>query len=149
MMLSALGVYQWLLALVSLFPRRARTSAPSGARSRFVVLVPAHNEEDGLAVTLQSIQHADYPTSAVRTVVVADRCGDRTAERARACGVECLERRSGPPGKGAAIAWAVAELQRRGAEFDALVLIDADTIADSGMLAAFDDRLRAGHDVQQ
>jgi 1,2-diacylglycerol 3-beta-glucosyltransferase len=149
MMLSALTVYQWLLALASVLPRRARTSAPSGARSRFVVLVPAHNEEDGLARTLVSVQHSDYPKSAVRTVVVADRCDDRTAERARACGAECLERCSGTPGKGAAIAWAVAELQRRGVEFDALVLIDADTIADPGTLAAFDDRLRAGHDVQQ
>jgi hypothetical protein len=33
--------------------------------------------------------------------------------------------------------------------FDALVVIDADTVADPLLLAAFDDALAAGHEVQQ
>jgi cellulose synthase/poly-beta-1,6-N-acetylglucosamine synthase-like glycosyltransferase len=147
--LSLLAIYQWILALASMAPRRHRTPAPSTERSRFVVLIPAHNEEAGLAATLRSLECVDYPHAAVQIVVVADRCDDRTAAVAREYGVTCLERAGGPPGKGSAIAWALDTLQRDRVAFDALVIVDADTIAHRGLLTAFDDGLRAGHEVQQ
>jgi 1,2-diacylglycerol 3-beta-glucosyltransferase len=147
--LSLLVLYQWMLALASMLPRRQGTQASSTARSRFVVLIPAHNEEAGLAATLRSLERVDYPNTCVRVVVVADRCDDGTARLARECGVTCLERRSGPPGKGAAIAWALDALQQDGVEFDALVIVDADTIAHRDLLTAFDERFQAGHEVQQ
>src|SRR5262249_35048036 len=81
--------------------------------------------------------------------VVADRCDDDTAVVARSHGVACLERRSGQPGKGATIAWAINELRKGGTAFDALVILDADTIADSALLEAFDEGLSLGHQVQQ
>jgi cellulose synthase/poly-beta-1,6-N-acetylglucosamine synthase-like glycosyltransferase len=147
--LSLLVVYQWMLALASMLPRRHATQESSTARSRFVVLIPAHNEEAGLGATLRSLERVDYPTSSVRVVVVADRCDDGTARLARECGVTCLERRSGLPGKGSAIAWALDMLQQGGVEFDALVIVDADTIAHRDLLTAFDDRVQAGQEVQQ
>jgi 1,2-diacylglycerol 3-beta-glucosyltransferase len=147
--LSLLAVYQWLLALASMIPRQRRAQVSSFARSRFVVLVPAHNEESGIAATLRSLERTDYPRPSVRIVVVADCCDDGTAAVTRACGARCLERRSGPPGKGAAIAWALETLQHDGVEFDAIVIVDADTIAHPGLLAALDEGLHAGHDVQQ
>lgn len=147
--LTLLALYQWVLAVVSLLPRPARAVEANGAPRRVVVLIPAYNEEAGLAATLESLRHTDYPKTAMRIVVVADRCDDGTAARARGCGAECLERHSGPPGKGPAIAWALDQLEKRGTEFDAIVIIDADTVADRGLLAAFDAGLRAGHDVQQ
>jgi cellulose synthase/poly-beta-1,6-N-acetylglucosamine synthase-like glycosyltransferase len=136
-LLSLLVIYECLLAAVALFPRRARQGGVR-PRSRFVVLVPAYNEEAGIAATLESLSRVEYPASLLRIVVVADRCDDGTAGRARACGAECLERSSGQPGKGPAIAWAIAELQRRGEPFDALVLLDADTVVDRAVLGAFD-----------
>src|SRR5262245_1189539 len=147
-LLTVLALYEWALAVLSLVPWNAPAPRSAG-RSRLLVLIPAYNEETGVAATVRSLQNGDYPKDAVRMVVIADRCTDGTAGRARACGAECLERRAGEPGKGAAIAWALDELARGGAEYDALVLIDADTIADRRMLAAFDEHLRAGHEVQQ
>jgi cellulose synthase/poly-beta-1,6-N-acetylglucosamine synthase-like glycosyltransferase len=147
--LSLLVVYQWVLALASMLPRRWRTHAYRTARSRFVVLIPAHNEQAGLRATLRSLERIDYPGTSVQVVVVADRCDDGTAALARACGVTCLDRRTGPPGKGAAIAWALDTMQQQGVEFDALVIVDADTIAHGDLLTAFDEGLQAGHAVQQ
>jgi len=147
--LSLLVVYQWILAFASMLPRRHRAEDFSAARNRFVVLVPAHNEEAGLETTLRSLERVDYPHPSVRVVVVADRCDDGTARVARECGATCLERRSGPSGKGAAIAWALDILQQDGVEFDALVIVDADTIAHRDLLTAFDHDLQAGHQVQQ
>jgi cellulose synthase/poly-beta-1,6-N-acetylglucosamine synthase-like glycosyltransferase len=147
--LSLLAVYQWALAVASMLPRRPERRESPGARRRFVVLIPAHNEEAGLAATLRSLDRVDYPHALVHIAVVADRCDDGTAALAAECGVTCLERRSGPPGKGSAIAWALDTLQRKGIDFDALVVVDADTIAHRDLLTAFDDGLRAGHEVQQ
>ena len=146
---SLLAMYQWLLAVAALLPRRGRLSQGTPRRSRLLVLIPAYDEENGITRTLRSLGRADYPRHLLRVVVIADRCTDRTAAVARGCGAECLERLNGPPGKGAAIAWAVHELRRAGAEFDGLVLIDADSIVDRGALLAFDSGLRAGHEVQQ
>lgn len=146
---SVLAVYQWVLAAAALIPARGRPRTRSAVRSRLLVLIPAYNEETGLGATLRSLERVDYPRQRTRVVVVADRCEDATAAVARSHGIECLERSSGPSGKGAAIAWAVNELLEMGADFDGLVLVDADTIVDPGALAAFDEGLRSGHDVQQ
>jgi glycosyltransferase involved in cell wall biosynthesis len=123
-------------------PRRARTT-------RFLILIPAHNEEDGLPETLQSLAALQYPKDLVHIVVIADRCADDTAKVARAGGAQCLERNEGPGGKGAAMSWAMQVLRKEGVVFDALVIVDADCLADSRLLEAFDDALAKGHEVQQ
>jgi len=148
LLVGLLALYQWVLALAAVLPaapRRVRRAR----RSRFVLLIPAHDEETGLSSTLHSVQNFDYPSSHLRTVVVADRCHDGTASVARSLGVKCLERSGGAPGKGAAIAWAVDQLRAAGAEFDGLVIVDADTVVDRGLLTAFDEGLRAGQHAQQ
>src|SRR4051794_6642012 len=104
-LLTALALYQWVLAGAALTAPKRPRAAGTGARTRFVVLIPAYNEEAGIAATVVSVSRCDYPCSARRVVVVADRCSDTTAARARACGAVCLERNTGDAGKGPAIAW--------------------------------------------
>jgi len=147
--LTVLVAYQWLLAAASAWPARPRPRRERASSTRFVVLVPAHNEEDGLAPTLQSLASVAYPKAAFRVVVIADRCDDQTAAVARALGADCLERDGGAPGKGPAIAWALDRLRDARVDFDAVVIVDADTVADRGLLAAFDAKLEEGSDVQQ
>ena len=117
--------------------------------TRFLILIPAHNEEDGLPETLQSLSALQYPKDLVHIVVIADRCADDTTRVARAGGAQCLERNEGPGGKGAAMSWAMQVLRKEGVVFDALVIVDADCLADSRLLEAFDDALAKGHEVQQ
>jgi 1,2-diacylglycerol 3-beta-glucosyltransferase len=147
--LGFLAAYQWVLALAAILPSKAARRSRIDQRSRFLVLIPAHDEEAGLPSTLRSIQRVDYPAGRVRVVVVADRCSDGTASVARSHGVECLERSQGPSGKGAAIGWAIDVLRARGAAFDGLVIVDADTVVDFRVLEAFDEGVRAGHEAQQ
>lgn len=147
--ISVLVVYQWFWALVALLPWRRGKPLRTAERSHFAVIIPAHNEEMVLAATLRSLEQADYPRDRIHVVVVADRCDDGTASLARSHGVEALERRDGRPGKGSAIAYAVAHLRQTGHPFDALVIVDADTVVDRYCLAAFDEALRSGCDVQQ
>ena len=146
---AALALYQWVLAIATLWPLRGRPRTAAGHRRRLVVLIPAHNEEATIALTLASLQHLAYPAELVRVVVIADRCDDDTVAITRRAGVDCFERQDGAAGKGAAIAWAIDRLLQRDAPFDGVVIVDADTIVHPGALAAFADRLAAGHDAQQ
>jgi cellulose synthase/poly-beta-1,6-N-acetylglucosamine synthase-like glycosyltransferase len=148
-LLSLIVVYQWALAILAIGRRPARRAGPRRHSTKFHVLIPAHNEECGLSPTLQSLMGVRYPKDLVDVTVVADRCDDGTAVVARSHSVACLERRSGPPGKGATIAWAIDELRKNGTAFDALIVLDADTIADPALLEAFDEGFSSGHQVQQ
>lgn len=146
--LTLLGLYQWFFALCSFFynqPSR-RAERPT---TRFLIMIPAHNEELGIAGTLTSFQRLDYPPDRYKILVVADRCTDGTAVVARRMGVECLERFDGRPGKGSAIGWGIEEANKAGIEFDAVVIVDADTLVDRSLLSAFDVEFQAGHLVQQ
>lgn len=147
--ISVLVAYQWFWAIVSVLPRRSHKSAAPAERSSFAVVIPAHNEEAVLAATLESLEHVNYPRDRIHVVVVADRCDDGTAALARRLGVEALDRRDGVAGKGSAIAYAVDHLRQTGRPFDALVIVDADTVVDPRCFAAFDEALRSGCDVQQ
>lgn len=117
---------------------------------RLVVLVPAHDEQHGIESTLKALAACDYSRQAVRVVVIADNCTDRTADVARAAGAEVWERHDPERrGKGFALAWALRRMQDEaavfeGSAFDGVVVLDADCIPSPNLLAAVDRRLRAG-----
>lgn len=146
--LTILVLYQWFLAVCSLFYRQRQCRAERPL-TRFLIIIPAHNEELGIADTLTSFQRLDYPADRYKILVVADRCADGTAAAARRIGAECLERFDGRPGKGAALAWGIEQANKAGMEFDAVVIIDADTLVDRSLLSAFNMEFQAGHLVQQ
>ncbi len=146
--LTLLAIYQWALALSSAMPMRTHTS-PGSKKTKFLILIPAHNEEGALPGTLESLAKLHYTKELMQITVVADRCNDATATVARRYGVQCMERLDGPPGKGQAIAWAIDELKKDSTAFDALVVVDGDTIADPHLLEAFDEGLVSGHEIQQ
>ena len=59
---------------------------------RFIILIPAHNEELLLGDVLRRLGGLSYPGSHVETVVIADNCDDRTAEVAAGAGATVLKR---------------------------------------------------------
>ncbi len=78
--------------LLHLNPGRSSVDTASGSLPRFVVLIPAHNEELLLSAALQGLRGLDYPPESVAVVVIADNCNDQTATIARQCGALALER---------------------------------------------------------
>jgi len=140
----------YLLALLAAAGRARRERSPRESTSlRFLVLIPAHDEEAGIAGTLRSVAAVEYPASRCRIVVIADNCTDRTADVARRAGVEVLERKDERRrGKGHALAWALARLNPA-AEADAVVVVDADCVASPNLLSALGARLGAGAEAAQ
>lgn len=120
------SVHLGLLGAASLVYRTRRP--PSNVPPvRFLVIIPAHNEELLLGSTLTAIDQAKRERDQV--LVVDDRSVDRTAEIAEGHGCLVLRRFDGePPGRAAARA---AALERaRDLEWDALVMLDADSIVE-------------------
>ncbi|HEX2780586.1 MAG TPA: glycosyltransferase family 2 protein [Gemmatimonadaceae bacterium] len=106
--------------------RPRRLAAPTEREPRLLFLIPAHNEELLLARTLRSVRAMDYPLDRVHCIVIADNCDDRTADVARAEGVECLDRQSERErGKPYAIRWALDRIDL--SRHDAVVVLDADS----------------------
>jgi hypothetical protein len=126
------------------------TAVADGPPLRLAVLVPAHNEEDGIGATLDSLAACEYPAGARRTVVIADNCTDGTAARCALAGTEVWERTdSSQRGKGFALIWALRRLFEEDDSVDAIVMVDADCTVSPNMLAAIDRRLRAGASAVQ
>lgn len=147
--LVLVSVYQWGFALISLLWPRSPSQENAGETVKFLMLIPAHNEEVGLPDTLASVATVQYPKELLEVLVIADRCIDGTSQVAREAGVTCWERRSGEGMKGAAIAWGIQEAARVGLQYDALIILDADTRINSSLLHAFRRGVSQGHKVQQ
>ncbi len=138
----------YLFAL-TLLSRRLPLPQGGAPTTRFDVLVPAHDEAAGIARTVQNLQALDYPADLFRVRVIADNCTDDTAACARAAGAQVLERRDAQRrGKGYALAHAFERSLADGFA-DAVVVVDADTLASPNLLRAFDARVRAGAQAAQ
>lgn len=99
------------------------SGAMNSVRPRIAVIVPAHNEELGIAATLKSIQ--PQLASQDRLLVVADNCSDKTAAVARQLKATVLERRDQyRRGKGFALAFALDHLTSDPP--DVVLFFDAD-----------------------
>ncbi len=150
--LPVMAAALYLLGLTALW-RRPTDTRGLPARLRFRVLVPAHNERAGISATVRSLHAVDYPEAQRRIVVLADNCTDDTAGLAAAAGADVIVRTDPDHrGKGQALEYGIATLLRQheaGDEWDALVVVDADTIVEGGILRALASRLEGGASAVQ
>ncbi|MGD0523926.1 MAG: glycosyltransferase family 2 protein [Polyangiaceae bacterium] len=134
----------YLAGLALLSWRNPIPSPPEPPKTRFDVIVPAHDEEIGIAATVASLLAMDYPAELRRVLVVADNCKDATADRAREAGAVVLERQdTSRRGKGYALEHAFERTLRDG-QADAVAIVDADTTVTPNLLKAFADRISRG-----
>jgi 1,2-diacylglycerol 3-beta-glucosyltransferase len=137
--LSQAGIWAaWLLAVpvavITLYMLRvvlgSWLSRPGGAlpsASSFVVVVPAHNEEQGIAATVAQLLATDYPRELVQIFVIADNCTDATAEVARQAGAWVVVRNDADHrGKGQALDWFLREHRDLLETVELVAFIDAD-----------------------
>ena len=119
----------YLLILLFAAAWAPKRLAPGGTPAeKFVVLIPAHNEEMVISGTLLSLSKQDYPQDLFEVVVIADNCTETTAEIAARFGATVLERtNTNERGKGYALDWAFQQLIAREHPADAFVIVDADT----------------------
>jgi|tagenome__1003787_1003787.scaffolds.fasta_scaffold20833676_2 cellulose synthase/poly-beta-1,6-N-acetylglucosamine synthase-like glycosyltransferase len=133
-----------LLAVASWFYRDPRPAEQP--EIRFLVLVPAHDEEQVIASGLTAIMTDRRPQDLV--LVIADRCSDRTAQIARSLGALVLERGDDEPAGRAAARQAGLE-HARGLEWDAVLMLDADSVIEPGFFASCERAMASGAQAVQ
>jgi cellulose synthase/poly-beta-1,6-N-acetylglucosamine synthase-like glycosyltransferase len=125
---------------------KARKPLGASRRSvRLAVVVPAHDEESMIARTVRSLKAADSNTS---VYVVAHNCSDATATAAADAGAQVVELKNPKlRGKGAALRHGFAAALDGGA--NALLVVDADTVVSTNLIAATQEMLEQGAEVTQ
>ncbi len=117
--------------------------------TRFMIIIPAHNEVRVIKDTVHRLSALDYPPHLFSIQVLADHCTDGTEEAALHAGAVVHERNEGPrSGKGAALSWLFRRILDK-EQCDAVVIFDADTRVDSRFLRVMDYRLAQGDQVIQ
>ena len=147
-----LGMVAYLLLLTgaAFRARRHKASSSGTPTSRFLILIPAHNEERLLPMLLKWLKLVDYPSSLFQVFVIADNCTDRTAKLARAHGATVYERQNETErGKGYALRELLRQIHEQEIPHDAVLILDADSIISSNFLRVMDGRLKQGERVIQ
>ncbi|MER2183800.1 MAG: glycosyltransferase family 2 protein, partial [Clostridia bacterium] len=104
---------------------------------RFLVLVPAHNEERVIGDIIENLQEMDYPRELYDFYIIADNCTDGTAEKARSLGANVIETRKesedAPTGKPIALKKALEAIGNYQDRYDLMMIFDADNLIDHNM----------------
>ena len=141
--LSLVAVYTGVIAL---FTFKKRKPYPKAApKTRFLVLIPARNEERVIAHLIDALRKQNYPRELFDIVVAANNCTDRTAEIARAAGVSVFECEGRITCKGDVLHQVIERFLPE--KYDAFAFFDADNLPDPEFLAAMNDALCAGERV--
>ncbi len=143
------SVFYYVFLAAAYFAAREKRPSPDAVRGhKYLLLIPAHNEEPIIGRILSSLRESKYAHTQFKTWVIADNCADKTALLARQYGAKALVRYDETrKGKGFAIEWALKVLDT--SPFDAVVVADADNIIDPWFFHGLDEALNSGSRVVQ
>ncbi|MHB1453685.1 MAG: glycosyltransferase family 2 protein [Saccharofermentanales bacterium] len=143
----AMGVY--LLKNFMTAPRRRpKDDRYSEATTSFAILVPARNEESVIAGTVGMLGGLNYPKDMFDIIVLADNCTDMTAQSAADAGAQVFERTDpAARSKAHAMKWFFDGGHLKAGGYDAICIVDADTILDEDFLREADRELAAGYPI--
>ena len=129
-----------VLSFAAALPSR-KPEQTSSATIRLAVIIPAHNEQALIASSVASVR------GQVEVFVIAHNCIDETAARAASAGAEVLLLNDTIGGKGVALDFGFHHALATGA--DAVLVLDADTIAAPNLIVAAKSAFARGADALQ
>ena len=110
-------------------------------KTRFLILVAAHNEAEVIADTVSNLRKIDYDENLYDIYVVNDNSTDRTGEICKEIGIPHVDTIEGKfaregVGKPAGLQYALRELgfEKLQEKYDLLMILDADNYVDSNIL---------------
>ena len=141
--LLSIPVFVLLLEVIAALPspkeksfETANLETQEQPQKSATVIVPAHNESEGILPTIEDI--LPQLSKLDRLLVVADNCSDDTAKIAAAAGAEVIERNDlEKVGKGYALDWGLSHLAANPPDF--VIFIDADCRIQSDMIGRLKD----------
>jgi cellulose synthase/poly-beta-1,6-N-acetylglucosamine synthase-like glycosyltransferase len=139
-----LAIELLVLSLAAAFPSR-RQSSPPAKSVPLAVIIPAHNEQKLIRQCIASL--ASPAASPAAIYVIAHNCTDSTAQCAAEAGAQSLVLNDSVGGKGIALDFGFRHAIAAGAE--AVLVIDADSIAAPNIIAAVSAAFAAGAEAVQ
>ena len=119
------------------YKRNTKDYQDHDPQMRFLVLVPAHNEEAVIGDIIDNLSNMEYPREMYDFYILADNCTDHTAEVARSKGANVLEffkdSPDAPTGKPIALQKALNALEGYQDRYDLVMFFDADNLIDPDM----------------
>ena len=142
-------MYQVVISLAGLIKLKEKPRLTEKMH-RFMVIMPAHNEENVIAHLVDSLKKVDYPKDLVDLFVIADNCTDKTADVARKAGAIVYERNDpNKKTKGFALDWFLTLKKDELESYDAFVVFDSDNIVDKNFFNVMNEKLRQGENLVQ
>ncbi len=142
-------LYQFVISLCS-FVKVKDKPLLVDKNHRFMLIIPAHNEEAVVGNLVESLKKLDYPKDLYDIYVIADNCTDATAKVAKEMGAIVYERFDEKhKTKGYALQWFLQQKIEEDAPYDAFCIFDADNIVDDQFLKVMNRKLCQGEDVVQ
>ena len=152
-LISVLAVPVFYLLVLTAFAYRAQRHTqylPENSKTSFAFLIPAHNEESLLPTCLASLNTLDYPRQLFDISVVADNCTDQTAALAEGQGAAVFVREDPDRrGKPYALKFGLDHLWKSGRVYDAVIILDADSIVSPDFLKVMAAHIQRGERVIQ
>jgi len=120
------------------FQRGEKTYTNQAPQTRFLILVPAHNEQDVIAGMVENLNALSYPKELYDFFIIADNCTDHTARIASGLGARVIEtqkeHKDSPTGKPIALKKALESIPDYAKRYDLLMIFDADNLMDNNIL---------------
>ena len=142
-------LYQFVISITSLIKFKEKPML-TDKKHRFIIALPANNEESVIGNLIKSLKMQDYDKSLFDIYVIADNCTDKTAEVARENGVIVYERfDETKKTKGYALNWFLDKMKDKKDDYDALLVFDADKLVDKNFLNVMNKKLCQGEVLVQ
>lgn len=134
--LMLLLAYQVVISFFG-FRKNTRDYEMHDPKLRFLVLVPAHNEENVISDIISNLESMEYPRELYDFYILADNCTDLTAQVARKMGANVIETYKespdAPTGKPIVLQKALQMLEGYQDKYDLVMFFDADNLMDPNM----------------
>lgn len=117
--------------------------------NKFLMLLPAHNEEKVIGNLIDSLKKLNYPKDKYEICLISDNSTDKTAQIGKEKQISVYERNDlTTKTKGAALKWFFKEIAPK-KTYDAVAIIDADNIVEKDFLKYMNLKLNEGYNVVQ
>ncbi|MFK7804095.1 MAG: glycosyltransferase family 2 protein [Anaerolineae bacterium] len=145
-----MAVYLLMLTISAWIVTQFEQTKKATSQKTFLFIIPSHNEETLLPLTLKNLNEIEYDKSKYEVVVIADNSTDQTAALAHAENATVYERFDDKlKGKGYALEWGLDQCWSAGKNPDAVVILDADTIVSGNFLQEVNACLHNGSKIIQ
>ncbi|EDU36293.1 glycosyltransferase, group 2 family protein [Clostridium sporogenes ATCC 15579] len=141
-------MYYLIISLFGIY--RKKNNKNISDKTKFALIVAAHNEELVIGNIIESLKMMDYDKKLYDIFVIADNCTDKTADIAKKKGAIVRERFDKKRrGKGYALEWMFNIIFKMEKKYDAIAVFDADNLVHKNFLKEMNKKMCKGYKVVQ